>query len=221
MLHELDRLGAQREYRARQRRERQPSRPCVDFLKLRHGEPARLGQPFVGNVTLGRIGFEAGAEFGTAGRTGDGIPVHVKASSPCEAPSLLAGTFVAMPSTEPIVEKRTEIVFPTDVNHYGTLFGGKAVAMMDVVASIAAMRAAHKPVVTASIDRIDFKEPIRQGNLVETIARVVAIGRTSITVEVELWRVLADSGERVLSTVGKFVMVAIDRDGKPTPVNPT
>lgn len=126
-----------------------------------------------------------------------------------------------MPSTEPIVEKRTEIVFPTDVNHYGTLFGGKAVAMMDVVASIAAMRAAHKPVVTASIDRIDFKEPIRQGNLVETIARVVAIGRTSITVEVELWRVLAESGERVLSTVGKFVMVAIDRDGKPTPVNPT
>jgi len=145
----------------------------------------------------------------------------MKAGSPCEAPSLLAGTFVAMPSTEPIVEKRTEIVFPTDVNHYGTLFGGKAVAMMDVVASIAAMRAAHKPVVTASIDRIDFKEPIRQGNLVETIARVVAIGRTSITVEVELWRVLAESGERVLSTVGKFVMVAIDRDGKPTPVNPT
>jgi len=126
-----------------------------------------------------------------------------------------------MAETEPIVEKRTEIVFPTDVNHYGTLFGGKAVAMMDVVASIAAMRAGHKPVVTASIDRIDFKEPIRQGNLVETIARVVAIGRTSITVEVELWRILAESGERVLSTVGKFVMVAIDRDGKPTPVLPT
>ena len=126
-----------------------------------------------------------------------------------------------MADSEPIVEKRTEIVFPTDVNHYGTLFGGKAVAMMDVVASIAAMRAGHKPVVTASIDRIDFKEPIRQGNLVETIARVVAIGRTSITVEVELWRVLAESGERVLSTVGKFVMVAIDRDGKPTPVNPS
>jgi uncharacterized protein (TIGR00369 family) len=123
-----------------------------------------------------------------------------------------------MASTEPIVEKRTEIVFPTDVNHYGTLFGGKAVAMMDVVASIAAMRAAHKPVVTASIDRIDFKEPIRQGNLVETVARVVAIGRTSITVEVELWRVLAESGDRVLSTVGKVVMVAIERDGRPTPV---
>ena len=120
-----------------------------------------------------------------------------------------------------IVERRTEIVFPTDVNHYGTLFGGRAVAMMDIVASIAAMRAGHKPTVTASIDRIDFKEPIRQGDLVETIARVVKIGRTSITVEVELWRVGAQTGERQLSTVGKFVMVAVDRNGKPTPVKET
>jgi len=119
---------------------------------------------------------------------------------------------------EQIVERRTEIVFPTDVNHYGTLFGGKAVAMMDVAASIAGIRAAHKPVVTASIDRIDFKHPIRQGNLVETIARVVAIGRTSITVEVELWGEDPSTGDRRLSTVGRFVLVAIDRDGRPTPV---
>ena len=117
-----------------------------------------------------------------------------------------------------IVERRTEIVFPTDVNHYGTLFGGKAVAMMDVVASIAAMRAAHKPVVTASIDRVDFKSPIREGDFVDTIARVVHVGRTSVTVEVELWGEIPGTGERKLSTVGKFVMVAIDRDGRPTPV---
>src|SRR5579864_2179275 len=121
--------------------------------------------------------------------------------------------------SDQIVERRTEIVFPTDVNHYGTLFGGKAVAMMDVVASIAAMRAAHKPVVTASIDRVDFKSPIREGDFVETIARVVNIGRTSITVEVELWGEIPGTGERRLLTVGKFVMVAIDRDGRPTPVH--
>lgn len=121
--------------------------------------------------------------------------------------------------SEQIVEKRTEIVFPTDVNHYGTLFGGKAVAMMDVVASIAAMRAAHKPVVTASIDRVDFKAPIREGDFVETIARVVGIGRTSVTVEVELWGEIPITGERKLSTVGKFVLVAVDREGRPTPVN--
>ena len=121
-------------------------------------------------------------------------------------------------STDQIVERRTEIVFPTDVNHYGTLFGGKAVAMMDVVASIAAMRAAHKPVVTASIDRVDFKSPIREGDFVETIARVVNIGKTSVTVEVELWGEIPATGERNLSTVGKFVLVAINRDGRPTPI---
>lgn len=123
-------------------------------------------------------------------------------------------------TTDQIVERRTEIVFPTDVNHYGTLFGGKAVAMMDVVASIAAMRASHKPVVTASIDRVDFKAPIREGDFVETVARVVAIGRTSVTVEVELWGEIPTTGERRLSTVGKFVLVAIDRDGRPTPITP-
>jgi acyl-CoA hydrolase len=82
------------------------------------------------------------------------------------------------------------------------------------------MRAAHKPVVTASIDRVDFKSPIREGDFVETVARVVNVGRTSVTVEVELWGEIPATGERRLSTVGKFVLVAIDREGRPTPVKP-
>jgi acyl-CoA hydrolase len=65
---------------------------------------------------------------------------------------------------------------------------------------------------------VDFKSPIRQGDFVETIARVVSIGRTSITVEVELWGQIPGTGERTLSTVGKFVMVAVDPQGRPTPV---
>ena len=117
-----------------------------------------------------------------------------------------------------ITERRTEIVFPQDSNAYGNLFGGKAVSMMDVVGGIAAMRACRKPVVTVSIDRIDFKEPIRTGELVDTIAHVVKLGRTSITVEVELWGEQPISGERRLATVGKFIYVAVTPDGKPTPV---
>lgn len=120
--------------------------------------------------------------------------------------------------SEPIIERRTEIVFPHETNAYGTLFGGKALSMMDVVAGIAAMRVCRKQVVTASIDRIDFKAPIRVGQFVDTIARVDRIGRTSITIEVELWAEDPMSGERWLSTVGQFVMVAIGPDGKPTPV---
>jgi len=117
---------------------------------------------------------------------------------------------------EPIVERRTEIVFPQAANVYGTLFGGRALALMDEVGAIAAMRACRKQVVTASIDRIDFKEPIRVGEFVETIARVVRIGRTSLTVEAELWAEHPTSGVRRLSTVGKFIFVAVDPQGRPT-----
>jgi acyl-CoA hydrolase len=119
---------------------------------------------------------------------------------------------------ELIVERRTEIVFPQDTNAYGTLFGGKALSMMDVLGGIAAMRACRKQVVTASIDRIDFKAAIRAGEFVETIARVVRIGHTSITVEVELWAEVPTTGERRLSTVGKFIFVAVTPEGTPTPV---
>ncbi len=123
-----------------------------------------------------------------------------------------------MSEHEEIIERRTEIVFPHETNAYGTLFGGKALSMMDVVGGIAAMRACRKQVVTVSIDRIDFKEPIRAGEFVETIARVVRIGTTSITVEIELWAENPISGERRLSTSGKFVFVAVTPEGKPTPV---
>src|SRR5215472_9892158 len=103
---------------------------------------------------------------------------------------------------EQIIERRTEIVFPQDTNAYGTLFGGKALSMMDVAGGIASIRACRKPTVTASIDRIDFKEPIHTGEFAETIARVIRVGRTSITVEVELWAENPQSGARRLSTVG-------------------
>jgi acyl-CoA hydrolase len=119
---------------------------------------------------------------------------------------------------EAMIERRTELVFPEDANVLGTLFGGKAVAMMDEVGAIIAMRACRKAVVTASIDRIDFKEPIRIGEFVEVVARIVKIGRTSLTAQVELWAEEPATGNRRLSTTGSFVFVAVDEHGKPTPI---
>jgi acyl-CoA hydrolase len=119
---------------------------------------------------------------------------------------------------EDIVERRTQLVFPQDANILGTLFGGKAVAMMDEVGAIVAMRACRKAVVTASIDRLDFKEPIRIGEFVEVSARIVKVGRTSLTAQVELWAEEPASGRRRLSTTGSFVFVAVDEHGTPTPI---
>src|SRR6478752_4467610 len=111
-----------------------------------------------------------------------------------------------------------EIVFPEQTNHYGTLFGGQALALMDKAAFVAASRYSRRTVVTASSEKIDFHVPVRQGQLVELVARVVATGRTSMTVEVEMFSEDLLSSARQLGTRGRFILVALDANGKPTPI---
>jgi acyl-CoA hydrolase len=111
-----------------------------------------------------------------------------------------------------------ELVFPTDTNHLGTLFGGTLVAWMDKAAFVAATRRARtRVVVTAHIDDLTFVTPVRQGELVELRADVESVGRTSMRVRVEAHRE-ATGGERELVTTGRFTMVALDDEGRPVPV---
>ena len=118
----------------------------------------------------------------------------------------------------PTEARLLEIVFPDHTNHLGTLFGGQALAWMDKAAFIAASRYARRTVVTARSDQVDFKLPIRQGQLVETIARVMEVGRTSMQVQVELVAEDLLSGRRQVCTRGRFVMIALDDQGAPTPI---
>ena len=113
-----------------------------------------------------------------------------------------------------------EMVFPEQTNHYGTLFGGQALALMDKAAFVVASRFTRKTVVTASSEKIDFSRPVLQGQLVQLDARVVSCGRTSLTVEVDLWSEDLLSGKRALATTGHFVMVALDAEGRSTRVPP-
>ncbi|MCR6664210.1 MAG: acyl-CoA thioesterase [Luteimonas sp.] len=119
------------------------------------------------------------------------------------------------PQTE---ARMLEIVFPDHTNHLGTLFGGQALAWMDKAAFIAASRYARCTVVTARSEQVDFKLPIKQGQLVETIARVVEVGNTSMQVQVDVVAEDLLSGQRELCTRGRFTMIALDSTGKPTPV---
>jgi acyl-CoA hydrolase len=111
-----------------------------------------------------------------------------------------------------------EMVFPTQTNHYGTLFGGEALKLMDKCAFITASRDVHNAIVTASVDRTDFRQPVRQGEVAEVLGRVVARGRTSVTVETQLFSENLLTGERRLCAVANFVMVAVDDDGKPVAI---
>jgi len=112
-----------------------------------------------------------------------------------------------------------EMVFPNQANHYGTLFGGDALRLMDMAAFVAASRHARRTVVTASSERIDFHLPVRQGQLAEVIGRVTKTGRTSLTVEVELWAEDLLTGSRELCTKGSFVLVAVDANGRPVTID--
>jgi len=127
-----------------------------------------------------------------------------------------------MNATPPIVPptevRMAEIVFPNHTNHLGTLFGGQAMAWMDKAAFLAAARYSRRTVVTAHSDQVDFKLPIRIGEMVETVGRVVEVGRSSMTVQVELIAEDLHSGERKLCTRGHFVMVALDAEGRPAAV---
>ncbi len=109
----------------------------------------------------------------------------------------------------PTEARMLEMVFPDHTNHLGTLFGGQALAWMDKAAFIAASRYSRRSVVTARSEQVDFRMPVRQGQLVEVIARVAEVGRSSMQVEVELYAEDLLDGLRQLCTIGRFVMIAM------------
>jgi len=113
-----------------------------------------------------------------------------------------------------------ELVMPNRTNHHGTLFGGHALGLMDHAGWVAATRCARRTMVTVASDRVEFKVPVRAGQLVELVARVTRIGRTSVTVGVDMYAEDVATGDRRLATSGSFVFVALDDDGHPTPIEP-
>jgi acyl-CoA hydrolase len=123
---------------------------------------------------------------------------------------------------EPIDPNETrfvDIVFPSQANHYGTLFGGTALNLMGKAAVIAAARRAGANVVMAASDRVDFFQPIPVGQLVELCANVERVGRSSMTVRVEVISETIKTGGRELAMRGRFEMVAVDDDGRPVAID--
>ncbi len=116
------------------------------------------------------------------------------------------------------ISVKTALVFPQDTNMYGTLFGGKLLAYIDDIASISAMRLCKKPVVTASIDSVDFIKPIREGDAVTLQSMVTWTGNTSMEVLVRVTSEHLLNGEKSLAALSFLTFVALDENGKPAPV---
>ena len=107
---------------------------------------------------------------------------------------------------------------PHHANNLGHVFGGVMLSMMDKTAAVAAFRHCRLNVVTASIDRVDFREPIHVGDLVVMKASVNYVGRTSMEVGVRVEAEELLSGRRRHTNSCYLTFVAVDRNGRPIEV---
>ena len=112
----------------------------------------------------------------------------------------------------------TTTVLPADTNSYGNIFGGALVALIDKVASITAFRHARRNVVTASIDRLDFHEPVRLGDILTLRSWLNFVGRSSMEVEVDFTTEDRLSGRCTRACSAFLTFVAICDEGRPTEV---
>ncbi|HVW19455.1 MAG TPA: acyl-CoA thioesterase [Solirubrobacteraceae bacterium] len=114
--------------------------------------------------------------------------------------------------------RMVQVVYPQHLNHHGTLFGGEALRMMDTAAFVAATRRARRAMVTVAVENVTYEAPVHHGEIVEIDATVTGVGRTSVTVEVEMHAEQPLSGDRRRCGNGRFVFVALGAEGDPTPV---
>lgn len=112
------------------------------------------------------------------------------------------------------------IVLPGQTNALGTIFGGTMMQWIDVAGAIAASRHALGPVVTASMDRLHFLQPVRLGEVVIVQAQVNFAARTSMEVGVRVWVEDQRTRHREQATRAYLTFVAIDDEGRPRAVQP-
>ncbi len=123
------------------------------------------------------------------------------------------------PAESPQGELTTRIMaMPADTNPSGDIFGGWIMGLMDLSAGIAARDQARGRVVTASVSSLSFLHPVKVGDIVCCYATITGTGRTSITLEVETWVVRDRRTHKLKVTEAKFVMVAVDQNGRPRPI---
>ncbi len=116
-----------------------------------------------------------------------------------------------------------QLVLPNDTNRMGNLLGGRLMHWLDIAAAIAASRHTHQLCVTASVDELNFHNPVKQGEVVLLQASVNRVFTTSLEVGVRVTKENLFTGERKHTNSAYLTFVAIDENGKPAmapPVRP-
>jgi len=112
------------------------------------------------------------------------------------------------------------VPMPADANSTGDIFGGWIMSQVDIAGAIPAIRLAKGRVATIAVNSFVFKQPVLIGDLVSFYAKVVRVGRTSITVDVEVWAQRGIPEEvTVKVTEATLTYVAVDKERKPRAVS--
>ena len=112
----------------------------------------------------------------------------------------------------------TEIILPNDANVLGNVLGGKVMHMIDIACAIAAHRHSRRPVVTASMDYLDFKHPIKVGELIIIKAAVNRVFRTSMECGAKVLSENLRTGEQKHTSTAYLTFVALDDHNQPMPI---
>lgn len=113
-----------------------------------------------------------------------------------------------------------EVVLPNHANPLGNILGGRVMHLVDIAAAIAAHRHSNSYVVTASVDHVDFRTPIKVGELIVLKSSVNRVFRTSLEVGVKVFAENVLTGEREHTSSAYVTFVAIDAQGRPKAVPP-
>ena len=128
-----------------------------------------------------------------------------------------AATLKSLPTDMELVLK--VIPMPADCNVNGDIFGGWVMAQCDLAGSVIPARYAKGRQATVAVNEFIFKQPVKVGDILSFYAAVKRIGRTSITVQVEVFAErFRAQGEYIKVTEATFTYVAIDDDGRPRPI---
>ena len=111
------------------------------------------------------------------------------------------------------------VPMPSDANYTGDIFGGWIMSQVDIAGSIPALRLARGRIATVAVNSFTFKQPVLIGDLVSFYADIVRVGRTSITVDVEVYAERRVLNEVVKVTEATLTYVAVDDKRRPRPVN--
>ncbi|WP_295545710.1 acyl-CoA thioesterase [uncultured Pseudacidovorax sp.] len=134
-------------------------------------------------------------------------------TTPTAAPAVLK----SLPADMELVLK--VIPMPADTNGNGDIFGGWVMAQVDLAGSVIPARYAQGRMATVAVNEFIFKQPVRVGDLLSFYAAVTRVGRTSVTVKVEVFAErIRQQGEYVKVTEASLTYVAIDENGRPRPV---